>query len=190
MPRTEGGKQRSSQNACRHGLTAETAITPFEDPCDYMAFELSGTSDFEAETAVERELVLRLASLLWRLRRTVAIETGLLQLYGEVTLSQLQRQLAAAAVPIFRLQQAEEQIKDVQQGSHEAISLESPGLKLARSFLDLAKSEGEIIPRLSRYEAALWRQVRQTNFTLESSRWPNGRHRHPMPRHRWAHLVR
>jgi hypothetical protein len=30
-------------------------------------------------TAVERELVLRLASLLWRLRRAAAIETGLFE---------------------------------------------------------------------------------------------------------------
>ncbi len=37
----------------------------------------SVTADYEAETAVERELVLRLASVLWRLRRATAIETVL-----------------------------------------------------------------------------------------------------------------
>jgi hypothetical protein len=31
--------------------------------------EIARTADYEAETAVERELVLRLAILLWRLRR-------------------------------------------------------------------------------------------------------------------------
>ena len=35
------------------------------------------TADFDAQSAVERELVLRLASLLWRLRRVTAIEAGL-----------------------------------------------------------------------------------------------------------------
>jgi hypothetical protein len=34
------------------------------------------TADY-AQSAVERELVLRLASLLWRLRRATAIEAGL-----------------------------------------------------------------------------------------------------------------
>jgi hypothetical protein len=77
-PRTEQGKQRASQNAVRHGLTAETVIVPLEDAADYQAFEQAVTADYDAETAVERELVLRLVSLLWRLRRATSIETGLL----------------------------------------------------------------------------------------------------------------
>jgi hypothetical protein len=50
-----------------------------EDAEDYKAFEISITAAFDAQTAVERELVLRLASVMWRLRRSTAIETGLLQ---------------------------------------------------------------------------------------------------------------
>ncbi len=83
-PKTEAGKQRSRGNAVRHGLTAETVIDVLEDPEDYKAFELSVTSDYDAQTAVERELVLRLASLLWRLRRATAIETGLLQIQNDI----------------------------------------------------------------------------------------------------------
>src|ERR1700753_1728283 len=78
--RSEAGKKRSSQNARRHGLTAETVIEPIEDIDDYKAFEASVTAEYDAETAIERELVLRLASLLWRLRRAGAIETGLMQI--------------------------------------------------------------------------------------------------------------
>jgi hypothetical protein len=37
------------------------------------------TADYGAQSAVERELVLRLASLLWRLRRATAIETFKIQ---------------------------------------------------------------------------------------------------------------
>src|SRR6185437_8862534 len=77
-PQTDEGKQRASQNAIRHGLTAETVIIPLEDVDDYQAFEQAVTADYDAETAVERELILRLASLLWRLRRAASIETGLL----------------------------------------------------------------------------------------------------------------
>src|SRR3954467_6175357 len=76
-PTSPGGKQRSRCNAVRHGLTAETVIRALEDAQDYQAFEAAVTADYDAHTAVERELILRLASLLWRLRRATAIETGL-----------------------------------------------------------------------------------------------------------------
>src|SRR5689334_7907818 len=79
-PVTEEGKKRSRQNAFRHGLTAETVVTALEDAEDYAAFEMAVTADYDAQTAVERELVLRLASLLWRLRRATAIETGLFEM--------------------------------------------------------------------------------------------------------------
>ena len=68
-PVTEEGKKKSRQNAVRHGLTAETVIDALEDAQDYAAFEMAITADYDAQSAVERELVLRLASLLWRLRR-------------------------------------------------------------------------------------------------------------------------
>src|SRR5437667_1512994 len=76
-PVTTEGKRKSRQNALRHGLTAETVIDALEDAEDYAAFEMAVTADYDAQSAVERELVLRLASLLWRLRRATAIEAGL-----------------------------------------------------------------------------------------------------------------
>src|SRR6476661_560678 len=79
-PVTEEGKRKSRQNAVRHGLTAETVIDALEDAEDYAAFEMAVTADFDATSAVERELVLRLASLLWRLRRATAIESGLFRI--------------------------------------------------------------------------------------------------------------
>ena len=77
-PRTEEGKRASRANAFRHGLTAETIVAGVEDAEDYRAFEAAVIADYDARTAVERELVLRLASLLWRLRRATAVETDLL----------------------------------------------------------------------------------------------------------------
>ncbi|MGA7101320.1 MAG: hypothetical protein WB019_13810, partial [Pseudolabrys sp.] len=77
-PRTESGKRRSRRNAIRHGLTAETVIDILEDPADYRAFERAIKSDYSSQTAIEDQLVTRLASLLWRLRRAVTIESGLL----------------------------------------------------------------------------------------------------------------
>src|SRR3974390_2164028 len=82
-PKTETGKQASRCNAVRHGLTAETVISALEDAEDYKAFEAAIIADYDAQSAVERELVLRLASLLWRLRRATAVETGLFELEAQ-----------------------------------------------------------------------------------------------------------
>ncbi len=93
-PRTDEGKRQSRRNALRHGLTAETVIEVLEDPQDYQAFEATIIADYDAQTAVERELVLRLASLLWRIRRATAIETDLLRIQAEIL---RERQYASAA---------------------------------------------------------------------------------------------
>jgi hypothetical protein len=83
-PTTEEGKQRSRCNAIRHGLTAETVIGALEDAEDYKAFEAAIIADYDAQSAVERELVLRLASLLWRLRRrATTMETRLFEIQAD-----------------------------------------------------------------------------------------------------------
>ena len=187
-PKTEAGKQRSSKNAVRHGLTAETVIEPLEDPEDYKAFEQAITADYDAETAVERELVLRLASLLWRLRRSTLIETGLLQIESEV-LSELRTRptqkhsQVVAALQIGRSANAVRSL-DACSGDYsvnsEAVTIaatkpELParetGLDIAQRFLRLSNLNSNVFERLGRYEMALWRQVRQTLFTLERLRW-------------------
>src|SRR5689334_8056533 len=82
-PKTEAGKEVSRRNAVRHGLTADTVIGALEDAEDYKAFEAAITADYDALSAVERELVLRLASILWRLRRATRMETGLFDIQAD-----------------------------------------------------------------------------------------------------------
>jgi hypothetical protein len=90
----ERGGQETIAAKCGHGLTAETVITALEDAEDFAAFEMAVTADYDAQTAVERELVLRLASLLWRLRRATAIESGLFKIQAKHLLQFRQRRQA------------------------------------------------------------------------------------------------
>src|SRR5580658_3551536 len=82
-PITAEGKLQSRRNAVRHGLTAETVIGALEDAEDYKAFEAAIIADYDVQSAIERELVLRLASLLWRLRRATTIESRLFEIEAE-----------------------------------------------------------------------------------------------------------
>src|SRR5664279_165212 len=78
-PTTPEGKERSRCDAVRHGLTAETVIAALEDATDYQAFEAAVIADYDVESAVERELVLRLASVFWQSRRAISIETAIFE---------------------------------------------------------------------------------------------------------------
>jgi len=177
-PKTEAGKQASRCNAVRHGLTAETVIGALEDAEDYKAFELAITADYDAQSAVERELVLRLASLLWRLRRATTIETGLFEIQAD-HLSEFRktRQISPASREIvYSLFNTK---SDGQNGLANATetgpaSLTScqgqitPDVELARCFLRLCNLPNYALDRLSRYEAALWRQAGQILFALDN----------------------
>jgi len=179
-PVTEEGKKRSRQNAVRHGLTAETVINALEDAEDYAAFEMAVTADYDAQSAVERELVLRLASLLWRLRRATAIESGLFKIQAQHLLQFRQRRQDHQARQkiidsMYRDAVATEETmpenEDEPAGSRDAGSQSNGEFAdqsddLTRSFVRLSNLPTYPLDRLSRYEATLWRQACQILFTL------------------------
>jgi hypothetical protein len=185
-PNTEEGKQRSRCNAVRHGLTAETVIGKLEDAEDYRAFEAAISADYDAQSAVERELVLRLASALWRLRRATAIETGLFEIQAEHLsgfresrkLQPVSRDMVytlfrpanpvgsgdeAASTPTAN---ATKLLPRVDPQTAEPAA--DPGLHLAQCFLRLANLPNYALDRLSRYECTLWRQAAQILFALDN----------------------
>ena len=192
-PNTEEGKRRSRRNAVRHGLCAETVIEIVEDIEDYGAFEAAVIADYDARTAVERELVLRLASLLWRLRRATAIETDLLRIQAEILRHRRDRTRAGGqpeqphAMP-FRVigggmplrddsREDRNDDRDLRTAEHQAASSFPNGPSrdiaprdLAHCFQRLANFDNGLFERLGRYETALWRQMVQTLFVLEPVR--------------------
>jgi hypothetical protein len=150
-PKTDEGKRRSRLNAIRHGLTVETVVASLEDAEDYEAFEATIIADYHAETAVARELVLRLASLLWRLRRANAVETDLLEIQAGL----LRKRLDTSGEEL-----QPNSVDDVPGQLHGATR------QLTVCFLRLANLESGVFERLNRYEARLWRQTVQTLFAL------------------------
>jgi hypothetical protein len=77
-PRTEPGKQRSSQNALRHGLTAQTAVLPTEDPEAYQRHIQQFLAEYTPATPTETQLVHEIANTAWRLNRIPFLEAELL----------------------------------------------------------------------------------------------------------------
>lgn len=183
-PITEEGKQRSRCNAVRHGLTAETIIGALEDVGDYKAFEAAIIADYDAQSAVERELVLRLASLLWRLRRATTMETGLFEIQAEHPTEFGETRKAVSQEVVYAL------FRPADHNSHgdDAVSTPTtnatklllrfdpqtaepaadPSFYLAQCFLRLANLPNYALDRLSRYEYLLWRQVARILLALDN----------------------
>ena len=191
-PRSKAGKRRSSRNAIRHGLTAETVIEPLEDAEDYAAFEEAIAASFDPETAVERELILRLASLLWRLRRATSIETALFQVKiehdsGPQTVSELSPSPPSRLVGIHVAPANIRGRDDVGVVPTIGTGMQEAQTALARCFLRVIDLTDDAFERLGRYEAALWRQVRQTLFSLEALRLGRSAKRYRRSQHyRWT----
>jgi hypothetical protein len=146
-------------NAVRHGLTAETVIGALEDAEDYRAFEAAITADYDAQSAVERELVLRLTSLLWRLRRATTMETGLFEIYAEHFRDARKTPKLLTHSQILSSPRAAEVNSGMKSGY--------PPVEFARCFLRLANLPSFALDRLSRYEASLWRQAGRILFALD-----------------------
>jgi hypothetical protein len=200
-PITQEGKQRSRCNAVRHGLTAETVIGALEDAEDYRAFEASIIADYDAQSAVERELVLRLASLLWRLRRATTIETGLFEIQADHlnAFRQARQHLPASrevVYPMFGRAKPISSDRDPaapdRANAKEAVAWSKPNLvgpavgptvELTRCFLRLVNLPNFALDRLSRYEASLLRQARLILFALDALD-----RRKPQERRRRFHL--
>jgi len=181
-PKTKRGKQRTKQNALQHGLTAETVVTVFENADDYRAFEALLLADHLPRTSIGQQLVARLASLLWRLRRATLIETGLFNIQGHNLVAhrhshELMDDGMAAFYRILRdpYRRREQfgitQPTDVNASSKGGMT-DPPaqlqtGTDAALTYMRMCNLNPGVLKRLGRYEVALWRQVTQTFMALE-----------------------
>jgi hypothetical protein len=187
-PRTGAGKQRSRRNAFRHGLTAESVVTVLEDEAAYKTFESKILADYAAETAIERALVARLASLLWRLRRATAIESGLFQIQGQILHDRQNHNDPNDPLRVFYKllkyphltsesgNQAADQtaISEPKRSAHPIDPIE-----MAVCFLRLENFNTGKLDLVGRYETRLWRQLAQAIILLNLMR------RGVSPRHSW-----
>ena len=183
-PVTDEGKRSARRNAIRHGLTAETVIGALEDAEDYHAFEMAVAADYDAQSAAERELVLRLASVLWRLRRATAMETGLFEIQARQLL-QFRRSRRAQRAPLCKIVHESPGSPDSETFTSRVEPVVNPSDRdgeadgLTPIYLRLCNLQSFPLDRLSRYEASLWRQAWQIMLILQScggrKRWNDPR---------------
>jgi len=185
-----GKRRRSRRRAWREGLADQTVVQGLEDVRAYRAFERTLVGSVDPRTVIELALVHRLASLLWRLRRASAIETGLFEIQGELLSARLQAPSRGPTQP-GTLQTAtganghnkglaSNGRDDPRGGGQKPLSTSIPqpfgpwsnSRAIAQCFLRLSNLTPTLLDRVGSYEARLWRQTAQTIWTLDAMRRP------------------
>jgi hypothetical protein len=196
-------RRRSRRRAWLEGLADQTVIQVLEDVRSYRAFERTLVGSVDPRSVIEFALVHRLASLLWRLRRACAIETGLFEMQGELLSARRQDPSRgpsqAGALPTVTVANGHSKgpgpngrddppISD-QDNALSTTMRAAPGRwsksrTIAQCFLRLSNLDPTLLDRVGGYEARLWRHAAQTIWTLEAMRQPP-----PPMRHRLRNRV-
>jgi hypothetical protein len=151
-PRTDSGKQRSSQNALRHGLTAASAVLPSEDQATFDAHRRGFFDEYQPATPTETQLVQELADTSWRLNRIPLLEADLLtraahpptdQAAIDFDIVDAHRAIASLSLHYQRLsrqfQKSLDMLRDLQA---DRIERQRRDLKDAAALLELHKHKG------------------------------------------------
>jgi hypothetical protein len=196
-------RRRPRRRAWLEGLADQTVIQVLEDVRSYRAFERTLVGSVDPRSVIELALVHRLASLLWRLRRACAIETGLFEMQGELLSARRQDPSRgpsqAGALPTVTVANGHSKGPGLNGRDDPPISDQDNALStsmraapgrwsksrtIAQCFLRLSNLDPTLLDRVGGYEARLWRQAAQTIWTLEAMRQPP-----PPMRHRLRNRV-
>ena len=140
-PRTDSGKQRSSLNALRHGLTAASAVLPSEDQAACDAHRRGFFGEYQPATPTETQLTQELADTAWRLNRIPALEAELFS--QNPTPQSLISLLATLGLHYQRLSRQFQKVVDtLREIQSERRREQERHLKRAAALLELHKHKG------------------------------------------------
>jgi hypothetical protein len=149
-PKSNRGKAASRRNALKHGLSAEAPVVRQVERVEDWEYHLEQViASREPEGYLETELTVRIAELLWRLRRIARYEADNVG----VALDTMPDALAAAARYGAALT-----------GKEQKMTLEKIEMQTGIRMLP----DGDTLQKITRYESHLHRQLIQTLHELEA----------------------
>ena len=160
-PRSLAGKTRSSHNAVTHGLTAHQAMLPSEKLEEFEGLRHAMFGTLNPQGALENQLVERIVSLFWRLRRVQAFEMALFEWVAHYQAERYDAQ-AATGDGLLRNDPDGAPAPDLQDS-----------LTFGRMFEALLSED--LTGELGRYETTMQRQLSQTMKDLREQQAPRRR---------------
>ena len=162
-PRSLPGKARSRMNAVSHGLTAQQTLLPGKNPAEYEGLCRSMFNSLRPEGALENQLVERIASLTWSMRRFAAFEVALFHWTAHHQ-AQLHDQIDAPIelkdVPIAPDISDRRNEIDTDADTTAEVDDRQDALVIGRMIEALLSSD--VTSRMTRYETGLQRQLRMS----------------------------
>jgi len=164
-PRSASGKVRSSLNSLKHGLLSRAVVMASEDRSEFDALNDSLRAELGPEGDLECLLLERITAAVWRLRRVLRIEAGILDLgfYSKVMERENRRiaygegEVPEAPALYLRSEEAEEPYRPALDRIQRCLAaLQGDQVSLARGFVWDAGG-ADALGRLTRYEAAIER---------------------------------
>jgi hypothetical protein len=158
-------------NALRHGLTAKNIVIGDEDPKEFEELRAKLEHDLQPKTALEGELLERLAGLLWRLRRV--LHRRLASFSGSKRTGLTRAEAVARGTGLYNAKLTEIWKKLIEEEeskgtlditlSDEEIDEEYERLRENDLVVLIqAAADGGLIEKLSRYETILMNAVSRT----------------------------
>ena len=128
-PRTTEGKARASKNALKHGLMAQDAVIPGEDPAEFDRHLTKLEDTYLPRNYVEKELVRQIGDTMWRIKRLSRIETT----------------VVSAAIERTRVYQHDFRVDRIRQGHEGDLQLLGESMLGGTKFLNnLARYDGHL----------------------------------------------
>jgi hypothetical protein len=171
-PKTRQGKSVAKMNALKHGLTAEQVVIPGENPAEFDEMRRKIYNEFQPVGWRETELVDRISSLVWRVRRVSTIEAGIFAFQcGKIELERARREVSklelSESLTRISLMGTDEEIEQARNQEEDAErTLDKISKSLAAAFIEDARSE-DALSKLSRREILLERSLSQTFAEIE-----------------------
>jgi hypothetical protein len=180
-PRTDAGKQTSSRNATKWGLTAQSVVIKGEDKAAYEALLAQQVAEYDPKSLTEHELVAEVAANSWRLARARRIETELFDAaFGAVEnvkeafrqqssdFDKLRRYMTSLERAYFR---AIDQLRKIQQERRSA-AMDAAKLHLAKSKQTTEDKSEFYDSMLRNYFAPLYSPTQPNGFVSHAPNAP------------------
>ena len=128
-PRTTEGKARASKNALKHGLMAQDAVIPGEDPAEFDRHLTKLEDTYLPRNYVEKELVHQIGDTMWRIKRLSRIESAVI----------------SASIERTRVYQHDYRVERIRQGHEGDLQLLGESMFCGTKFLNnLARYDGHL----------------------------------------------